>query len=92
MSLTLLVDYGPEVSKYTTSLFLNLELNLAKSCVTYWKPFEDRSMTHVMMKKICKNLNIPIEIKLSTRYALYPVVLVCAMFVSLTFLYLSLLC
>jgi hypothetical protein len=43
-------------------------------------------MTHVMLKKICKNLNMPIELELSSRYALYPVVLVCALFVSLTFL------
>ena len=50
-----------------------------------------RSMTHVILKKICMNLNMLIELKLSSRYALYPVVLVCAVFVSLTFLYLSLL-
>ena len=50
-----------------------------------------RSMTNVMMKKICKTLNMPIELKLSSRYALYSVVFVCAI-LSLILLYLSLLC
>ncbi len=134
MSLTLLVDQGPEGSNCTTSPFLNLgiktsRINLSWTCQNLVSRFGNKTnmesasysfrmcegkltaialpyffysislcsivyrsmMTHVMLQKICKNLNMPIELKLSSRYALYPVVFVCVLFVRLTFLYLSLL-